>query len=91
MKINTGIKDINGDYIYVGDKVKKKNRLDKDVIWTVKFERIKCVIHSTIKTIVAVVLVDENGYTDIMEYEMFWQYTENDITKYEIIKDEEND
>lgn len=85
--MKTGIKDIHGIEICVGDKVSRVNRLDSSTIWTVKFEPFRTLIGETFKTIHALVLEDDEGYKQEMETQIHWQYSEKDITKYEIIRD----
>lgn len=84
--MKTGILDINSVEICVGDKVRKVNRLDNVTIWTVIFNEVKANINGTYMTIYTFLLVDDDGYDEIMETEIHWKYTQNDETEYEIIK-----
>lgn len=83
--METGIIDKNGIEICVGDSVRKYNRLDNATIWEVTFGQIKANVNSSIKTIYTFILVSEEGYEDIMETEMHWQYSKDDKTEYEIV------
>ncbi|GAA0102578.1 hypothetical protein UT300012_32930 [Paraclostridium bifermentans] len=84
--MKTGIKDKNGIEIYVGDKVRKVNRVDNTTTWTVTFGRFKAIINHTIMSIYTFILIDKDGHEEIMETEIYWQYTKEDVTEYEIIK-----
>ena len=85
--MKTGIKDINGIEICVGDKVTRVNRLDSSTVWTVKFGPYMTLIGNTFKVIHALTLVDNEGYEQEMETKIHWQYDKDDTTEYKIIKD----